>query len=383
MSVSEYALTSVDEVLSYLGKDPHRNALWVYCSQGDATAATVEVTDTTIVLTITGGAEAGADTLTLADADKNTLSELVTAINALTGWTAGRIYHADASSGDLLVTGALSCLGSANEITLETKDIYLIEKTIDRATGFIERYCDRKFVTRSYTQESYYGNGSNKLLIDQYPVTRVVRLRSGRSTSFSIKNTSTDANFCTVEITATTIRLVVNGGANVDDSALTLADYTTIDALIAAIVALSKGWSCTTLATDTSTRDASELLIRPSMNVTPVVQAECETADVEYTDYQVISPTESRNYGVIVRPGVFFPGTEYFIDYTAGYTAIPAELEQACIELVKYKFDQSTRDRGLKSEKLGGVYEYVMADLKDGLPYDLLMELNLFRRVEV
>jgi len=379
MGVGTYALTSVAEVYAYLGKVPEKDAFWVYFS-GTTGTNTIQINDNSVVLV---DADNGTTTIDITHASYDTLTELVAAINAVAGWNAGLIYHGSATSTDLIITGAVGAEGVVNEQTIKILPTYTIEKTIDRATDFIEYYCDRKLKTRSYTQESYYGNRSNKLLLDQYPVMRVIRLRSGRSTSFSIKNTSTDANFCTVEITSTTIRLVVDGGTNVDDSALTLATYTTIDALIAAIAALSKGWSCTTLATDTSTRDASELLIRPSMNVTTVVQAECETADSEYTDYQVISPAESRNYGVIERPGVFFSGTEYFIDYTAGYTTIPAALEQACIELVKYKIDQSTRDQGLKSEKLGGVYAYEKADLKAGLPADLLMELNLFRRVEV
>ena len=30
------SLTTVDEVLAYLGEDVERDALWVYCSQGDS-----------------------------------------------------------------------------------------------------------------------------------------------------------------------------------------------------------------------------------------------------------------------------------------------------------------------------------------------------------
>jgi len=386
MAVDQYALTLLDEALVYVGKNPTQNALWVFCNAGDATAATVEVTDTTMVLTITGGVAAGVDTLTLADSDNNTISELVTAINALTGWAAGRLYHSDASSTDLLITGALSCLAAANEQTLKIKDNHFIERLIDRASDFIERYCNRKFVSRTYTREVYYGSGYDSLLLEQYPVTRVMRLSSGRANSFSIINTSTDANFCTVEVTDTVLRLIVDGGTNDDDSDFTLADYATIDALITAITALAKGWTCTTLATDTGSKDASELLIRPSMTVTNVASAYIETVDDDITEYNVLYPTEDRNYGIIQRPGGFSPSTEYFINYVAGFTVVPYVLEQACIELVKYKYEKSKSGSGdLKKESMGKVYSYEKFGLKDlehGLSPDLVAELDLFRRRE-
>lgn len=387
MAVDPYALISLDDALAYLDKNPTRNALWVYCNQGDATAATVEVTDTTIVLIITGGVAAGTDTLTLADSDNNTISELVTAINALTGWAAGRLYHSDASSTDLLITGVLSCLGSANEQTLKIKDNYFIERLIDRASDFIERYCNRKLASRTYTREIYYGSGHHWLLLEQYPITRIMRLSSGRSNSFSIRNTSTDANYCTVEVTDTDIRLIVDGGANEDDTELTLSDYATIDALITAIEALGKGWSCTTLATDTDSRDASELLTRPSMAVTSTARAYIETVDDDVTSYKIIDPGEDRNYGVIQKPGGFSPSMEYFVDYVAGYTVIPYALEMACLEYVKYKYDASKRNLGIKKETIGKVYSYENFGIADfeqwlGLHPEIKGELDLFRRRE-
>jgi len=386
MSVDANALTSVDEVLAFLGEDLKRDGLWVYCS-GDATAATVEVTSTTMVLIQTGGTYPGTSTLTFADVDKNTLSELIVAINALDGWLAGLIYSSSATSSDIIITGALSCLGSEEEIMLQIKDNYLIERLIDRATDMIERYCNRKLSTRTYEREIYYGNGFNKLILEQYPVTRVSRLSVGRANSFSIKNTSTDANFCTVEITATTIRLIVDGGTNNDDTELTLADYDKIDDLITAIEALAKGWACTTMATDTATRDADELLIRPSMFVDATKQAECETVDSNLTDYRLLNPTEARNDGMIEKSGAFVSGQEYFCTYIAGYTVIPYALEQACIELVAYKYGQSKRagSEDLKGESFGEGADYKyekfnVGDIKNILPASMLAELDLFKK---
>ena len=388
------SLTDLDEIKSFLGEEVQKDGIWIYCSQGDATAATVEITDTTMILIITGGVQAGTNTMTFADADKDTVAELITAINALTGWKSGRLCHSSAASTDLVITGAISCLDSDNEITLKIIDNYLLAELINQASDLINRYCNRLLKTTAYTREIYYGAGFSKLLLEQYPVTRVTRLSVGRANSFSIKNTSTDANFCTVEITATTIRLIVDGGANDDDTAFTLADYShegasgdCIDDLITAINALAKGWSIAAMATDTDSRDASELLIRPSMSVDTTLSAYCETVDSDLTDYKLLNPSEARNEGILYRGGGFMPGQEYFIDFTAGYTTIPYALEMACIELVAYKYGQSKRagSEDLKSESFGegADYKYTkfnLADIKNILPASLLAELDLFKK---
>lgn len=381
------SLTTLDEIKSFLGEDLKKDGIWIYCSASGATAATVEITDTTMVLIITGGAAAGTNTLTFADADKNTIAELVTVINALTGWKSGRICHSSADSTDLIVTGALSCLGADNEIVLKIIDNYLLTELINRASDLINRYCGRILKTTTYTREVYYGSGYNKLILDQYPATRIIRLSVGRANSFSIKNTSTDANYCTVEITATKIRLIVNGGANAHDTELTLADYATIDALIAAIHALGKGWSCTTLATDTGTRDASELLPRPSMYVDSSAQAYCETVDDDITEYKLLKPTEARNEGIIEKDGVFTSGREYFVSYVAGYTTIPYILEQFCIYLVSYMYGKSKRagDEELKSETFGegADYSYEKISIADFEKAKALMPLEIQNGIDM
>ena len=202
---------------------------------------------------------------------------------------------------------------------------------------------------------------------------------------FSILNTSTDANFCTVEVSSTAMRLIVDGGTNADDTSFTLTDYTDIDSLITAIEALSKGWSCTTIASDTSSRDSDELLIRPSMFVDSATAAYLEVGDAELTDYMLLHPGASRNFGVLLRPGTWSPSREYFVTYVAGFSTIPYTLQQACLELVKYKYEMGQRGSGLKSEKIGSVYAYENfgpADLDAGLPAHLKAELDLFKKRE-
>jgi hypothetical protein len=374
MSVGAYALTSLAEAQSYIGGTGQANGIWLYCSAADATAATAQVNAATLVLIITGGTSAGTSTLTFADANKDTITELVTAINAVPGWTAGAIYNGSAASTDLVVTGAVSCLGAANELTLKIEDNYKLEKLIDRATDYIERYCNRKLYTRSYSREAYRGTGYPRLLLDNYPVTAVSRLSYGRKNAFSITNT-TATNNATAEITSTAIKLSADGAAA---TSLAFADYATLTLIIAAINALS-GWTATLPDSSLGARKSTDLLVRPAMHCLSVTVCYAELPDDDLTDYFVVDPTEDRNYGAIEVVGGFQRGEEYFIDYTAGYTTIPAALEEACLELVKFKYEQLKHDRNLRSESLGD-YSYTIADFKSALPDDMREAIDAFRR---
>ena len=376
---STIALTSIANVLSYLGESPIVDAFWIYYTDS-ASTATVQVSNDYLILI--HGAVEDANLNLNADA-YDTIGELVIHINAnVSGWTAGRICHSSEDSDDLLETGQLNALGESNKETLKIVPEYFIAELINRASDFISRYCNRKFVSQTYTNEVYIGGGQTELILDNYPVTEVARVIEGRANSFSIKNTSTDANFCTVEITATEIQLVVDGGDNEVTGSVdfTLATYTYIDELITAIHDKGGGWVCTTLATDTDTRDASELLIRPCMFVDSTAQAYLETGNNELTDYLLRKPrNEDRNEGILYYPSIFTEGVEYLITYTAGWTTTPYALESICIELVKIRFEKTKINPMLKSESIGSVYKYTLQDVK-GLSLDMQEELSLFKK---
>jgi YD repeat-containing protein len=86
---------------------------------GDSTEATVRVTDNQLILETTGGTNPGTDSLTFSDADKDTLTELVTAINALSrSWTATLVAAGSTSSTSLLAAPGQNAHGLANIRTL-------------------------------------------------------------------------------------------------------------------------------------------------------------------------------------------------------------------------------------------------------------------------
>jgi hypothetical protein len=258
-------------------------------------------------------------------------------------------------------------------ITDESSDAVL-EALIERATGFLERYCNRKLKTRSYTREVYYGNGGRHLFLDQYPATTISRVSIGRTNGFSIKNT-TATNHATIEITSTALKYSADGAAA---TGLTLASYATINLLITALNAVP-GWTATLLNSSLGTRKATDLLIRPAMYCKSPTVAYCEIPDDELTDYLLLSPSEDRNYGVLYCPGGWISGEEYFVDYTAGYTTVPYALEETCILLVAYRYRQRDQDPAMKSESLGD-YSYTRQDMTSALPNDLKAEIDLYRK---
>lgn len=376
-------LVSLADLTAFLGDVPKVNGLWIYSDgTGTVTVATVEVTDTTMVLTITGGGDAGPATITFADTDSDTLSELITKINDVAGWKSGAIYHGSADSTDLVVIGALSAIGSANEQVLRMEANYTLNDWINRISRLVERYCQRKFKSRTYTREIYLGSGTEYLALENYPVTRVIRVAEGRTNAFDIYNTSTDANFMTVEITSTVMRLVVDGGSSDDDTSLTLSSYATIDALIAAIP--SKGWATNTISSNTNTIDASELLPRPSMYVDATTRCYAEIPDEHLTDYQLLKPSEDRNEGILYRPSGFTKGIEYFCDYVGGFSTIPYDLQLIAFEGIKYKLDQLAISQGMKKEVMAD-YAYEKFDIRDMQGFlnanpDLKAQLDMFKQ---
>ena len=59
------------------------------------------------------------------------------------------------------------------------------------------------------------------------------------------------------------------------------------------------------------------------------------------------------------------------------------DVDRIILELIKYRYGQRERSGDLKKESIGDVYSYEkfsLADLKNGLPPDLVEELNLFKK---
>lgn len=380
--MGSYDLTSSGEVFAWLGEDAQRNALWIYYS-GSATTATVKIgydtgTSTNhIVLEHDSTEDADLD---LENTSYDTLNELINYINgSVSNWEAGLIYHSSAESQYLIQTGEINALGSDNEVTLRIKDEYLVGKLIERATDFIERYCNRKLMSRDYTKEVYDGNGENRMLLNEYPVTQVARLALGRTNAFSIKYTSS----CTsafVEVDGTNVVLTVDGtGTNV------AIGSNTISQLITAIE-LNAGWECTLINSDYGSYLASEILISPNLF--------CKDPDIGYVEivndyvsdfYLEKGTDEWLSTGILYFSGGFTRGHQnIFVWYSAGFSTAPASLEEACIRLVAVRYNEAGSDIMMKKESKGDYsyerFEFNLADIQHVWPPELKAEIDLFKK---
>lgn len=174
------ALISVEYLLSFLQSskaDFPADFFRIYNSSGDATSCTVEVTETGIRLIVVGGANASDNTLNFADADKDTISELITAITGLSkGWVCNRITRGEQGSAELYVIPATGCKGSADEQTLIGFDALYFEDLINSASQKISTFCKRNFLSQAYVNEYYNGDGGRDLFLKQYPVTALTRV---------------------------------------------------------------------------------------------------------------------------------------------------------------------------------------------------------------
>lgn len=367
------SLTTLDNVLAYLGSQGTKNGLWIYCNASGATAATVQVTDTTIILIFIVGGVPTTNTLTFSDADKNTLAELVTAINALSGWKAGRIYHSDADSTDLVVCGPLSCLESANQQTLKIEDNYFLNELINRASDFLNRFCYRTLKSTTYMLERYTATGE-KLFLKNYPVTEIKQISYGKIDALRIKYTSATAYNAYARVKTTGIILTVDGTSQAEK---TFAANTTLQAMVTAIAAVS-GWEATVATSDYNSWPSSLLFEKQNvfaLNEYNYLQVPEDPLD----DYE-----EDLESGIIYLPSGFSENfKDVFISYAAGYSTIPYALEEACLALVKLKYDLREKDSALQSERIGSVYSYTLKDLEDGLPKDLIAEVELFKRRDI
>ena len=364
------SLTTVDEVLALPGMLARENAFWIYYS-GSASTATVQIAIDRLILIHDAGEDANLDLTAVTYA---TIKKLVDYINAnVSNWEAGRICHPDASSPNLLETGQLNSLGTANEQTLKIKGTYLIEQLINRASDFLNRHCSRMLKTTTYTLKRYSGEGT-KLILDDYPVTEIMQICDGTLPGIKIKYTSLTAYNAYARVTKTGVILSVDG---TPEAELTFVAYKTLTTMAVAIAAKT-GWEASLYHTDHGGWPSTLLFEKQN------VYALNQYSYLEVPGEPLYGYEEDLENGIIYLPSEFSEGFKnIFVSCKAGYVTIPPLLEQICIELVKYKYQKAKKDSSIKSEKIGSVYSYTLKDLEKALPPSMLAELDLFTKREL
>ncbi len=361
MSLSSIAMTTVAKVKAHLrlnDSDPQiqANAIDIYHDESSsATAATVEVTGTTIVLVITGGGNAGTDTLTLGDAANDTITELVAVINALSkGWVATALYLGDADTDDLIITSATSAFATSARQTLKIVANRIIELMIEGVTDEIENYLDRGIVSRTYSEVYHFDpqNGAlREFSLHEPDVTAVTRLSLGTLAAMRVQYTGSDerawievtdtgltASSRTGNTTTTVASTTFSGNANVSD--------------LVTVIAAASGWSATT-----QTEGPSAFLVREGVrdakDVEVTLQSWEDFGGTYVTDYEAgiitFGSWDGGQRFITNNPGLV---RRVSVDYTAGFASVPDDVDRAVLKAVATEWESAGRDETLQSETL-------------------------------
>jgi len=273
---------------------------------------------------------------------------------------------------------AAQTITSDNTVPGDPSDV--VQDILNGVDEWVKEYCHRDFEETTYTKEEYDGTGDVSLFLNQYPVTGLTRVSIGRVNAIMVNNSSSDATSAYVTVSSTGITLTVNGGTNNGEDTLSFSTYTTMQDLVDAINALSKGWQAELLSNNYADYKSTELI--------PKYGAYCgsgagwgETwAYLEMPDKPLSDFKLYPDRGEIYYSGGFPEGHKNIIvDYTAGYTSstMPNDLNLAVKIAVKFLYQKREEESfGLKDYSLG----FVKQSFADILPSEVLNILDRYRR---
>lgn len=387
MALNSNALTTVDDLLSYMGGFlPASELFSVYHNQQEsATAATIKVAAGTITLTVTGGVNAGTEQLTLSA--YASVTALVAAILALDkGWVP--TVEGGAGSADPTTLGTPQSTTSAYGIAAiqypTGRNTYAHEQAINAASTKIATYCSRTFAATNHTH-MYCGRNDKRLPLRQFPIIRVDRVAIGRADAFKVRNTSTDATLSTFALESAQARLEVVGGANNSSSTVAYTSSTSLATFVAAIIAEGNGWEAevsdsadgTWLVADCLDFDARNTEVRWHTVYVPQTNQDRydvrkESGIIERTGWgwgasamvwgggggwrgSMAKPFELRPL-TADDAGAYWPEGRFnvYVKYRAGYETLPADLVQICQEYAKNLLLNAARNAVMVSESVEG-----------------------------
>jgi len=248
----------------------------------------------------------------------------------------------------------------------------ILETIRDSVEDWVESYCHRTFESASYSKY-YNGNGGHYLQLNDYPITGLTRIASGRRAAIRVKNTAT---YTTASISVTSTGLVFTKDGT-SDSTITFASYATIGAVVTAINALGSSWSATIESSDYTSFKSSELVEMFGKSAIDDNWVYLDMPDEAIDNFEVLP---SR--GEIYR-GMGWPdgNRNIFVEYTVGYSSatMPEDLKLSVMIIVKSIYDRRT-------EGLFGTTEYWVGDVKvkceaGDIPKEALAILSKYRRV--
>ena len=280
--------------------------------------------------------------------NKFTITEAAHTIQYInSGSTAGYDIGFTADSSDAVSITSDRALGDPTS---------LVSSILTSTDKYVKEYCRRDFESTTYS-ETYDGK-SGSIFLNEYPVTALSRISYGRDEAFSVNNTST-TSYATCSCDGTNFTCNLNGSTN----DLALATYTTLTTLVAAINALGDGWVATLTASSYGDILSSEIINFYGRACLDTNTAYIEIRDEDLSDFELNPNTGEINH-------TFPTGFQnIFVDYTAGYSSIPDDLQMAVKILVQHIYSKAQEDN------FGNEY-YSLGDVKKALTNEFPIEVQ-------
>lgn len=221
----------------------------------------------------------------------------------------------------------------------DSADEVVLEACIDRASSRIETFMDRKVLSRSYSDWVFPSDG--RLVLRHWPVASVQRISWGGQLVLSVSSSiSTDVR-ASVSVSESAVVLKRwDSAGTAATTTLDFATYPTTTDMDTAIDAAT-GWSSTlsrnVLSSELVPMSGVDVMTQSAYIVWPDVNGSPAWIDADAGIVGMPSPPAGSSVGDS-RP--------VLVDYTAGYSTVPYDVEEACIEIASSIYRQRRYDTG-------------------------------------
>ena len=269
---------------------------------------------------------------------------------------------------NLLVTAQRAIL-NPTLATLASTNPAALASLIAAGSEAAQQYCHRIFGSATYTE---YRDGGiyirEALNLRQYPVTNLAEVATANR-ALQVGNNGTTAQKATVQTMSNgDIKLISVASAVVTTTTLAAATYTTIGAMSTAINAIS-GWNSTVFSgaagsyTNFPTTDLKTMqgaasamvggayldIYEPWYGWNNAAWFPDDGYDVgAVTSFWRLDVESGQVYGHLPRGQLNMRFT-----YTAGYAAIPEDIQEAVVQLCQFLYQQGQTNSALTSARLG------------------------------
>lgn len=281
----------------------------------------------------------------------------------------------------------------------------LLAVLITAASQAIERYCNRDFYSKTY-DEIYSGRRDNRLILRQAPIQEVKSVRYRPVVVLKVKNTNTSTiQQARVTVISTGLKLVhvASGAATITTTGLTFAGNATLTAMANAIIGIGSGWTAQVVgdSNDYGLWPSADLYVASSYGDGVAMSA--LTARGEFAELKMHT-TELQGYSMDPR-GWLLRSVPYSdpelmmgdnlewpmgvnnirVQYIAGFTTIPEDVQEACACLVAMIFWQCQRDTQISNSFSSGSGTAYAMMMSSGLPGQVRGTLDGYkiRRIQI